>query len=57
MSYRHRSYRKLRAAISKAREQQAATGRPDLSRPELARVMHWSNAASPPKPDSWGRPA
>lgn len=51
MSYRHKSYRKMSAAVN------ASFTGADLSRSEMNRVLHWSNQPALPKPPGWGRPA
>ncbi|MEU3522297.1 hypothetical protein AB0E62_00210 [Streptomyces sp. NPDC038707] len=56
MSYRHSSYRKMCRAISKANTATAVGERPDLTRTEMNRVLHWSNQPSLPKPAGWGKP-
>lgn len=53
MSYRHRSYRKMSAAVKKAADQGGAT---TLTNHEIDRVLHWSNQPPLPKPPGWGKP-
>jgi len=56
VSYRHRSYRKMGAALKKANTA-AHRGDPfDLHRSEMDRVLTWSNQEPLPKPPGWGRP-
>lgn len=50
MSYRHRSYRKMGAAVAKANRGE------NLTRAEMDRVLHWSRQDALPKPPGWGRP-
>lgn len=52
MSYRHRSYRKMSAAVMKANRAGATT----LANHEIDRVLHWSNQPALPKPPGWGKP-
>ncbi|MFF3363556.1 hypothetical protein [Streptomyces misionensis] len=56
MSYRHSSYRKLSRVVAKANNATAVGERPDLSRAEMNRVLHWSNQPALPKPPGWGEP-
>jgi hypothetical protein len=56
VSYRARSYRKLRKAVDKANAQVIATGEPDLTRSAMNRILHWSRQAPLPKPFGWGKP-
>lgn len=57
MSYRERSYRKLKKAVGKANENVALRADPDLTRFEMNRVLQWSRQAPLPKADDWGWPA
>ena len=52
MSYRHRSYRKMGAAVKKAMSGRGG----ELTPSEIGRVMHWSNQPPLPKPPGWGKP-
>lgn len=56
MSYRHDSYRKMSAAVKKANDANAKGERPDLTRAEMNRVLHWSNQLWLPKLQTWGKP-
>jgi hypothetical protein len=56
VSYRHSSYRKMSRAVAKANNATAVGERPDLTRAEMNRVLHWSNQAPLPKPFWWGKP-
>ncbi|MFF5471078.1 hypothetical protein [Streptomyces achromogenes] len=56
MSYRHSSYRKMSRAIAKANTATAVGERPDLTRAEMNRVLHWSTQPALPKPEGWGKP-
>lgn len=57
MSYGHSNYRKLKRAIKRAEETAAVSGRPDMTRSQINRVMHWSRQPSMLKPEGWGRKA
>jgi hypothetical protein len=50
VSYRHSSYRKMSAAVTKANRGE------ELTRSEMDRVLHWSNQPALPKPSWWGKP-
>lgn len=56
MSYRHRSYRKMSAAVKKAGAFKPGVSGQRLATHEMDRVLHWSNQPSLPKPPGWGKP-
>ncbi|MFF9088428.1 hypothetical protein ACF1BE_18765 [Streptomyces sp. NPDC014991] len=56
MSYRHSSYRKTSRAVAKANRAVAVGERPDMTRAEMNRVLHWSNMSALPRPAGWGKP-